>query len=386
MSVMRVERQQTSSLTSRPQSGTWQRFDIQLAFYAAALAIIGLLVAYTNSSGAPLAPGSTFTRALMWFAVGIGAFSLSAAFDYRWLRTFSWLIYLVNIGLLVLTLAIGTGVGGVQRWVSIFGLQFQFSEISKVLMIAVLSAFLASRGNKLGNLSTLIGAGLLTIPPFILVLIQPDLGTSMVFLAILLGCLFMSGASLRWMMVGLIGALAALPVIWSLLQDYQRRRVLSFLDPTADTTGAGWQALQSQIAVGSGGIFGKGLTNGTASATDFLPVQSTDFAFAVLLEELGFVGAIVVFLLFIGLIWRVLLIGWRSESIFGVAFAGGVASMIIFQVLVNAGMVAGMMPVTGIPLPFITHGGASLTSIAIALGLMQSINIREAGEARAGPY
>ena len=386
MSVMRVERQQTGSLISRPQSGAWQRFDIQLAFYAAALAIIGVLVAYTNSSGSPLAPGSTFTRALMWFAIGILAFSLSAAFDYRWLRTFSWLLYLVNIGLLVLTLAIGTGVGGVQRWVSIFGLQFQFSEVSKVLMIAVLSAFLAARGDKLGNLSTLIGAGLLTLPPFILVLIQPDLGSSLVFIAILLGTLFMAGASLRWMTVGLVAALAALPVLWSLLQDYQRRRVLSFLDPTADASGAGWQALQSQIAVGSGGIFGKGLTNGTQSASDFLPVQSTDFAFAVLLEELGFVGGIVVFLLFIGLIWRILLIGWRSESIFGVAFAGGVASMIVFQVLVNAGMVAGMMPVTGIPLPFITHGGASLTSIAIALGLMQSINIRERGEARAGPW
>jgi rod shape determining protein RodA len=386
MSVMRVERQQTGSLISRPQSGAWQRFDIQLAFYAAALAIIGVLVAYTNSSGSPLAPGSTFTRALMWFAIGILAFSLSAAFDYRWLRTFSWLLYLVNIGLLLLTLAIGTGVGGVQRWVSIFGLQFQFSEISKVLMIAVLAAFLAARGDKLGNLSTIIGAGLLTLPPFILVLIQPDLGTSLVFLAILLGTLFMAGASLRWMTVGLVAALAALPVLWSFLQDYQRRRVLSFLDPTADSSGAGWQALQSQIAVGSGGIFGKGLTNGTQSASDFLPVQSTDFAFAVLLEELGFVGGIVVFLLFIGLIWRILLIGWRSESIFGVAFAGGVASMIVFQVLVNAGMVAGMMPVTGIPLPFITHGGASLTSIAIALGLMQSINIRETGEARAGPW
>jgi rod shape determining protein RodA len=386
MSVMRVERQQTGSLISRPQSGAWQRFDIQLAFYAAALAIIGVLVAYTNSSGSPLAPGSTFTRALMWFAIGILAFSLSTAFDYRWLRTFSWLLYLVNIGLLVLTLAIGTGVGGVQRWVSIFGLQFQFSEISKILMIAVLSAFLAGRKDKLGNLSTLIGAGLLTVPPFILVLIQPDLGTSLVFIAILVGTLFMAGASLRWMTVGLVAALAALPVIWSLLQDYQRRRVLSFLDPTADTSGAGWQALQSQIAVGSGGIFGKGLTNGTQSASDFLPVQSTDFALAVLLEELGFVGGIVVLLLFVGLIWRILLIGWRSESIFGVAFAGGVASMIVFQVLVNAGMVAGMMPVTGIPLPFITHGGASLTSIAIALGLMQSINIRETGEARAGPW
>jgi rod shape determining protein RodA len=374
---MRVERQSSGLIMSRPQSGAWQRFDIQLAFYAIALATIGLLVAWANSAGAPLEPGSTFTRGLMWFAVGILAFSVSAAFDYRWLRTFSWLIYLVNIGLLVLTLAIGTGIAGVQRWVSIFGLQFQFSEISKVLMIAVLAAFLASRKDKLGNLTTLIGAGLLTVPPFILVMIQPDLGTSLVFVAILLGMLFMSGASLRWMTLGLAGAVGALPIIWSQLQDYQQRRVLSFLDPTSDATGAGWQALQSQIAVGSGGMFGRGLQNGSQASASFLPVQSTDFAFAVLLEALGFVGGIVVFLLFIGLIWRIVLIGWRSETVFGVAFAAGVASMVVFQVLVNAGMVAGIMPVTGIPLPFITHGGASLTSIAIALGLLQSINIRE---------
>ena len=171
---------------------------------------------------------------------------------------------------------------------------------------------------------------------------------------------------------------AALPIVWSLLRDYQRQRLLSFLDPAADPQGAGFQVLQSQIAVGSGGLFGKGLTNGSQTGADFLPVQSTDFAFAVLLEELGFVGGMVVFLLFVGLIWRVLVIGWRSESVFGVAFAGGIAAMLIFQMLVNAGMVAGMMPVTGIPLPFITHGGASLISIAIGLGMLQSISIRRA--------
>ncbi|MEX2546541.1 MAG: FtsW/RodA/SpoVE family cell cycle protein, partial [Chloroflexota bacterium] len=357
MSVMRVERRQTGSLVSRPQSGAWQRFDVQLAFYAAALAIIGLMVAYTNSSGAPLASGSTFTRALMWFAIGILGFSVAAAFDYRWIKTFAWLLYPFTLGMLVLTLVIGVTINGAQRWLSIGGLQFQFSELAKVLMIVVLAAFLTARKDKLGNLTTLVGAAALTIPPFFLVLIQPDLGTSLVFPAIMIGMLFMSGASLRWMAIGLATVLGALPIIWARLEDYQRRRVLSFLDPTSDTTGAGWQALQSQIAVGSGGIFGKGWTNGTQAGSSFLPVQSTDFAFAVLLEELGFVGGMVVLLLFIGLIWRVLLIGWRSESVFGVAFAAGVASMIVFQILVNAGMVAGMMPVTGIPLPFITHGG-----------------------------
>jgi rod shape determining protein RodA len=209
-------------------------------------------------------------------------------------------------------------------------------------------------------------------------MIQPDLGTSLVLVAILVGALFLSGASLRWMLLAAGSLIAALPVAWSFLLDYQKLRLLSFLDPTSDPQGAGFQVAQAQIAVGSGGIFGKGLTAGASSGADFLPVQSTDFAFAVLLEELGFIGGIVVFLLFIGLIWRVLHIGWRSESVFGVAFAGGTAAMLIFQILVNAGMVAGIMPVTGIPLPFITYGGASLVSTAIALGLLQSINIRRA--------
>jgi rod shape determining protein RodA len=381
MTAMRVERAPSATAVSRPESGSWQSFDFQLAFYALGLTVIGLLMAWTNSTDGPLAPGSTFTRGLMWMAIAIVAFSLAAAFDYRWLRTFAIPLYLVNIGLLVLTLAIGTGVGGVQRWVTIFGLQFQFSEISKVLMIAVVAAFLAARRDSLGKLSTFVGAGLLVAPPFLLVMIQPDLGTSLVFVAILIGELFLAGASLRWLALSAVGVVAALPVIWTVLQDYQRQRLLTFLDPASDPQGAGYQVAQSLIAIGSGGFFGKGLTNGSQAGADYLPVQSTDFAFAVLLEELGFIGGAVVFLLFIGLIWRVLLIGWRSESVFGVAFAGGVAAMVIFQMLVNAGMVAGIMPVTGIPLPFITHGGASLTSIAIALGILQSISIRRSTRA-----
>ena len=372
---MRVERSPASNYVARPDSGSWHSFDVQLAFYALALGIIGLLMAWTNSTtGGPLAAGSTFTRGLMWFAVAIVAFTLSAAFDYRWLRTFAWLLYLIGIGLLLLTMVIGVEINGAQRWVSVAGLTFQFSEISKVLMIAVLSAYLARRGDRLKSSNTLIGAGLLTVPPFVLIMIQPDLGTALVLVAIMVGALFLAGGSLRWMAVLAAATVASLPVIWSLLQDYQQTRILSFLDPSSDPQGAGFQVAQAQIAVGSGGIFGKGLTAGAASG--LLPVQSTDFAFAVLLEELGFIGGLVVFLLFIGLIWRVLVIGWRSESVFGVAFAGGTAAMVIFQMLVNAGMVAGIMPVTGIPLPFITHGGASLVSTAIALGLLQSINIR----------
>jgi rod shape determining protein RodA len=376
MTAMRLERSQLSTLGARPESGNWRAFDFQLAVAALSLAVIGLLMAWTNSPDGPLSVGSVFTRGLMWFAIAIIAFAAVAVFDYRWLRTFAVPIYFVNIGLLGLTLIVGITINGAQRWISVGGLTFQISEISKVVMIGVLATFLEARKDKLGNLTTLIGAGMLIAPPFVLVMIQPDLGSALVIVAIAAGALFLSGASLRWMGVAAASVVAAVPVIWSILQDYQRRRLLSFLDPTSDPQGAGFQVIQAQIAVGSGGLFGKGLTNGSQSASDLLPVQSTDFAFAVLLEELGFFGGVLVFVLFLWLIWRVMLIGWRSGSVFGIAFAGGTAAMIVFQILVNAGMIAGMMPVTGIPLPFITHGGASLVSTAVALGLIQNIAMR----------
>jgi len=376
MGALRVERTSSGEWVAQRSGGAWQRFDIQLTFYAAALAVIGLLMAYSNSSGPALTPASTFTRGLLWLAVAIAVFAVAAAVDTRWLRTFAWLIYLINIGLLIATLAVGSGVGGVSRWVSIFGLQFQFSEVAKILMIGVLAAYLAARKDSVTSLRTAIGAGLLVGPPFVLVMLQPDLGTSLVFAAILLGMLFMVGTKLRWLALGAIVAVASMPVIWSVLADYQRRRLLSFLDPTSDPLGSGFQLIQSQMAVGSGGLLGTGLDSGSSGAAALLPVQTTDFAAAVLFQELGFVGGIVVFALFVALIWRVLLTGWRSEDVFGLAFAAGVASMLVFQLVVNVGMVIGVMPVTGIPLPFITHGGASLISIALGLGILQSLNMR----------
>jgi rod shape determining protein RodA len=188
----------------------------------------------------------------------------------------------------------------------------------------------------------------------------------------------MSGASLRWMAALVAGVLATLPFIWTyVLRDYQKQRLTSFLDPSSDVQGAGFQLYQSQIAVGSGGWLGKGLTNGTQNQLDLIAVQESDFVGAVYLEELGFVGAVVLLLLFAALIWRLLVSGWRSKDPFGMMFAGGLASMILFQLFVNLGMVIGLMPITGIPLPFVSHGGASLISLAVGLGIVQSINIRQ---------
>ena len=377
MGTLRLQPARLTTMTSKAVSNAWAVFDFQLAFYALALTVIGVLMAYANSSDAPLAAGSIFTRALIWLAIAIMVFTLATAIDYHWLKTLAWPVYVVNLALLVVTLAIGSGIGGTSRWVSIFGLQFQFSEVAKILMAVVLANYLTSRQARLNRLWTILGAAIIAAPPLLLVLIQPDLGTSLVFGAIVFGSLFVSGASLRWLAVCVGAFLASLPIIWNdVLQGYQRVRLLSFLSPSADPQGAGYQLLQSQIAVGSGGIFGKGLTNGT-TGDQYLPVQATDFVFSSLGEQLGFIGGVIVLLLFAALIWRVLLVGWRSRDPFGLAFAAGVASILLFQLMVNVGMVLGIMPITGIPLPFITHGGASLISIALGLGILQSINMRQ---------
>ncbi len=382
MGTLRVQPARLSVLGGSTTSGSWNHFDLQLAFYALALTVVGLLMAYTNSEGSPLESGSVFTRGLMWLAIAIVLFTVAAAVDFRWLRTFAWPIYLVNLGLLVLTLAIGSGTGGVSRWVTIGGLQFQFSELAKILMAVVLASYLSRRQHRLKSAGAILGAGMVMAPPLALVLVQPDLGTSLVFGAMLFGTLFLSGARLRWLFLAAGAVVAFIPFAWeNLLRDYQRARLYSFIDPTADPLNSGYQLIQSQIAVGSGGFFGKGLTNGTQTQLDYLPVQATDFVGATLAEELGFVGGVVVLLLFTALLWRVLLVGWRSQDAFGLAFASAFASMILFQLLVNFGMVMGMMPITGIPLPFITHGGASLTSLALGLGILQSIATRKGRQA-----
>jgi rod shape determining protein RodA len=380
MGVLSVEAR-VSNWASRGVGAVWRRYDLQLTIYAVLLTAFGLVMAYTNSvedGSSALDSGSTFLRGLLWAGIGIAVFAAATAFDYKWLKTLAWPIYFANLGLLAVTLAIGSGVGGSARWVSIGPFTFQFSELAKILTIVVLANYLSARQGRLNSLASILGACLLVGPAWILVMLQPDLGTSLVFAAVLGGMLFMSGASLRWLGV-LAGAVAAaVPFAWThVLHDYQRERLLSFLNPTPDIQGAGYQLYQSLIAVGSGGLTGKGLTNGTQNQLNNLPVQTTDFVFAILAEELGLLGALVLFALFAALLWRILLCGWRSRDPFGLVFASGLATMIMFQLVVNVGMVIGVMPITGIPLPFVTHGGASLISLSLGLGVLQSINIRQ---------
>jgi rod shape determining protein RodA len=375
MSTLRLEPARVGTLAAHDGQGRWYGFDLQLAIYALSLTVVGLLMAFTNSAIDPLQPGSIFTRGLVWLALAAIVFVASAAADHHWLRTFVWPIYGIAILLLLVTLAVGTGVGGVSRWVTVLGLQFQFSEVAKILLAIVLAHYLATRASDIDRPSTVVGAGLIALPLLALVLIQPDLGTSLVFAAIVFGALFLSGASLRWLSAAALIVVAMVPLAWAfVLKDYQKQRLISFMDPTADPLGSGYQLQQSQVTVGSGGLLGRGLTNGLVGEN--LPVGATDFVFARVGEELGFVGGMVVLVLFALLIWRILVVGWRSEDLFTLALSGGLAAMMLFQMVVNVGMVLGVMPITGIPLPFVTHGGASLISAALGLGVLETLAMR----------
>jgi rod shape determining protein RodA len=356
----------------------WRHFDLQLFLYVLLLIGFGVVMGYSAGfNDASAGSGMTETvKTLIWVAIGLTLFFVAASVDYHWLRTLATPIYVVVLALLFITMLIGTNLFGAQMSVTVAGLDFQFSEVSKVLMIAVLGAYLAGRRERIGRLSTILVAGALMAIPAFLVFRQPDLGTALVFIGILVGMLFMSGASLGWMGLLAAGLVAAAPVVVGMLHDYQRQRLFCFLDPSADPQGACYQLVQALNAVGSGRWLGRGLTVGGEGQQGYIPVQSTDFIFTVVAEDLGFVGGVVVLLLFGLLLWRILLIGWQARDAFGMMIAVGLASMILFQVLVNIGMVIGVMPVTGIPLPFITYGGSSLISLLFGMGILQSIRMR----------
>ena len=368
----------TATLVETFRARDWRHFDVQLLLYVLLLIVLGVVMGYSAGFNDPAAAAgmSQSVKTLIWAAIGLTLFFVAASVDYHWLRTLAMPIYVVVLGLLAITMLIGTNLFGSQMSVTVAGLDFQFSEVSKVLMVAVLAAFLAGRRERIGRLSTIVVAGAVMAVPTLLVFRQPDLGTALVFVAILVGMLFMSGASLGWMGLVAAAGIGAAPIAVGMLQEYQRQRLFCFLDPYADAQGACFQLVQALNAVGSGGWLGRGLTVGGEDQRGYIPVQSTDFIFTVIAEDRGFVGSVVVLAIFALLIWRILLIGWQARDAFGMMIAAGLATMILFQILVNVGMVIGVMPVTGIPLPFVTYGGSSLISLMFGMGILQSIRMR----------
>jgi rod shape determining protein RodA len=315
-------------------------------------------------------------RHVVYAAIGTLAMVLLIGLDYRALANVAAALWLTAVAALVLVLALGRLAHGAQRWIDLGFFQLQPSEPAKLFVIIALARYFSTRRERIHHFRTVLVSLGIVLVPFFLTLAEPDLGTASVFLAIWLGMAFAAG--MRWRHFAIIGGLglATLPVAWNLVPGYMRARVLIFLNPEADALDQGYNIIQAAISVGSGGWFGRGFLSGTQSQLHFLRVQYADFIFAVLAEELGFVGAMALFALFAILIFRGLRAAYIASEPFGRLLPVGVISMLMFQLFVNVGMNVSLLPVAGIPLPFISFGGSSLITFMAAIGIVESVTMR----------
>ncbi len=324
--------------------------------------------------GEPLMENLVFRQGI-FAGVGLVFYLAAALMDYHVLHSLHRWVYLVIIVLLVLTRIVGDTLGGAQRWLSLPFFDVQTSELSKVLMIAVLAKYLAGDERNLESAGPFLLSAFVLMPPLLLIYKQPDFGTALILLATWLGMVYLAGVRWRHLVILVIGGLTAAPIVWFQLEDYMRDRVIMFFAPDHDPSGASYNVTQALISIGSGGLWGKGLFQGTQSQLYFLRVRHTDFIFSVLAEELGFAGALLLILLFTFLIMRILHIAANAQEDYGRLVAAGVAIMLLVQSIINLGMNANLMPVTGLPLPLVSYGGSSLLTIMLALGLTQSVAI-----------
>ena len=337
---------------------------------------IGLLFLHSASSSLQEIKGINFTlRQITWMLVSILALILLINIDFRRILDFSYIFYGIVIVILSLLLVIGGAKMGAKRWINIGHLTFQPSEFAKLALILVSAFYLGNNKYSIRSIKSLLIPFLLTGVLFILIIKEPDLGSSIVLLPILLAMLLASGMPLKFIFSSiLIGAMAS-PLFWQILKDYQKRRLLVFINPNMDPLGAGYTIIQSKIAIGSGGLSGKGWMSGTQNQLNFLPERHTDFIFSVVGEEWGFMGSLLVILLFALLISRILDVARRTNDIYGRLLVVGVAAMLCFQVIVNIAMTVGLMPVVGLPLPFISYGGSSLISSVVCIALVINVDM-----------
>lgn len=316
-------------------------------------------------------------KQIVWIVAGLFLLWLVSIFDYHTMLGHVYWLYGASILTLIAVFAVGTKVFGSRRWIPIaFGFKFQVSEFVKIVLILLVARYLAGlKRDDLEWRDLLKIAGLVALP-MALVMKQPDLGTALTYAPVLLVGIFLAG--LRWQYWGVIALAAALvlPVGWFLMKDYQRARLTTFVDPAKDPRGQGYQVIQSKIAVGAGGMWGKGVTRGTQTQLQFLPVPHTDFIFSAFSEEHGFVGVVVVLGLYFFLLMQIIQNAQTAPDKAGMFICMGVCALLLFHVLVNVGMVVGRMPVTGIPLPLMSAGGSHVLSVFMMLGLVNNVRLR----------
>lgn len=348
----------------------WFNLDPMLLCILLAIAGFGLLVLYSAADASEAVIRAQGVRLM----AGFGLMLVIAQIPPYVLARITPVLYLFGLILLILTYPFGYEVNGSKRWLRIPGLiNLQPSELMKVFLPMVMAWYLNERHLPPAAKPLTIGLGLMLLP-FSLILLQPDLGTALLVASSGALVLLLAGLSWRFLFRLLLLVVAAAPAIWFLIRDYQRQRILTLFDPESDPLGAGWNIIQSKIAIGSGGLTGKGLFNGTQSHLDFLPETQTDFIVAVLAEELGFVGVVSLLSLYGLLMFRGLLISLQAQDTYGRLLAGSITFTFVVYVFVNIGMVSGILPVVGIPLPLVSYGGSSILTLFAGFGILMSIH------------
>lgn len=358
-----------------------RRFDWLSLLAVSALLVIGVLFIYSatyRGEGMPFEP--FYRKQIVWGVLGIGALLAIALFDYRKIGPLAWVVYAASLLLLILVLFIGETRSGGTRWLNLFGIAVQPSEFAKIGTLLLLAWLLNRPEVDVREIPGLAIVALIPVIPFVLIFFQPDLGTAAVLVPIALTMVFVAGIALRTLFKLFLCGLLLLPVAWMALADYQRSRIMVFFNPSEQLLDDVWNKVQSEIAVGSGGLTGKGYLAGTQHVLGFLPhkIAPTDFVYSVVAEETGFVGCTLVLALYAALLIGIVRTALLSPDQFGRFLAMGVAAMLFTHVFVNIAMTIGLMPITGLPLPLLSYGGSFTITTLCALGLVQSVHIRRA--------
>lgn len=356
-----------------------KKIDFNLVFVIVALNIIGLINLYSATHD-PETVGihRLFALQLLWITVGWGLFLVMTLVDYKVLSKLAYPLYVLNLIFLVIVELWGNVALGAQRWIDFGIFKYQPSETMKLCLVIILAKILSERNTSSGlGIKQLMLPAFITLVPFTLTVIQPDLGTSMMLAAVSVSLLLFVGVKKRILISAIIAFILILPLAYNFgLKEYQKNRVLTFLDPTRDPRGTGYNSIQSKIAVGSGQFLGKGFKRGTQSQLDFLPERHTDFIYSVLSEEHGFVGSFTVITLFIILNLIGIKIATQARDKFGALLVIGCLAFMFWHMFVNIGMVIGILPIVGIPLPILSYGGSGMISTFLALGIISSVAMR----------
>lgn len=357
----------------------YRDFDWALLSIVLSICAIGIINIYSAGYSYSSAEGQSpfYIKQIQWILLGLIAMAVAFLIDYRFIARGAYVIFGITIALLVLVHFFGYTMNGSQRWISIGGLMIQPSELMKIAIILVLARYFEDhKSAKAYKLRQLIIPALIVLLPFVLILKQPDLGTALIVLLISASIIFFIGVNWKSFLIAFSGVLLSVPIVWHFLKDYQKERLIIFFNPERDPLGAGYHIIQSMIAIGSGGLLGKGFLSGSQTQLKFLPEQQTDFVFSVFAEEWGFIGGFILLILFMSLILWALKIALRARELLGTIIAFGIVSLLSWQVCINIGMVLGVLPVVGIPLPFLSYGGSAMVSLMAGIGLLMNISAR----------